>query len=339
MITLEEYRKRHLTVVVEEQHANGLQVIEGPRGEKGEKGEKGDPGESNIPGPAGRDGIDGKDGKDGKDGQQGPAGQDGKDGKDGANGADGLPGVDGKDGKDGLPGRDGVDGKDGADGAPGKDGQPGVQGPPGPAGKDGVDGKDGAQGPQGIQGPAGKDGVSITSAVVNSTGNLIITKSDGTTVDAGKVSTTATTTTAGGPPVVGSAPNPFAPIVVTAPPGYKAANLDDGVELTLDTLSVQLPTSGARSLQFKVTSGTMSVNISGQCYWSNGAYQGNYSALYWNGNTLNTTWQQIFSWSFPWANDKAVYSVMDLTNRRYYRITLIIGPGYKKNFIIMERLV
>ena len=142
-----------------------------------------------------------------------------------------------------------------------------------------------------------------------------------------------------GATVVGSAPNPMAPIVVTAPPGYKAANLDDGVELTLDTLAVQLPTTGARSLQFRVTSGTMSVNISGQSYWSNGNYAGNYSALYWSGNTLNTTYQQIFTWSFPWANDKAVYSVMDLTNRRYYRVTLIIGPGYKKNFIIMERLV
>ena len=150
--------------------------------------------------------------------------------------------------------------------------------------------------------------------------------------------TTATTTTAAGP-VVGGAPNPFAPIVVTSLQGYKAANLDDGVELTLDTLAVQLPTSGARSLQFRVTSGTMSVNISGQSYWSNGNYAGNYSALYWTGNTLTTTYQQIFTWSFPWANDKAVYSVMDLTNRRYYRVTLIIGPGYKKNFIIMERLV
>lgn len=148
--------------------------------------------------------------------------------------------------------------------------------------------------------------------------------------------TTTTTTTA---PVVGSAPNPFAPIVVTAPPGYKAANLDDGIELALDTLAVQLPTSGARSLQFRVTTGTMSVNISGQAYWSNGNYGGNYTALYWNGNTLNTTWQQPFTWSFPWANDVAVYSVRDETNRRYYRVTLVIGPGYKKNNIIMERLV
>ena len=145
-----------------------------------------------------------------------------------------------------------------------------------------------------------------------------------------------TTTTA---PVVGSAPNPMAPIVVTSPPGYKAANLDDGVELTLDNIAVQLAPSGARSLQFRVTTGTLSVNISGEIYWSNGNYVGNYGANYWNGNTLTTSYQQIFGWNFPWAGDKAVYNVQDLTNRRFYRITLIIGPGYKKNNIIMERLV
>jgi len=145
-------------------------------------------------------------------------------------------------------------------------------------------------------------------------------------------------TTAGGPPVVGSAPNPFAPIVVTSPPGYKAANLDDGVELSLDTLAVQLATTGARSLQMRVTTGTMNVRISGEIYWSNNG-AGIYEAKYWSGDTLNTTYQQIFPWSFPWEGDKATYYVQDKTNRRLYRITLIIGAGYKKNFIVMERLV
>jgi hypothetical protein len=198
-------------------------------------------------------------------------------------------------------------------------------------GKDGTDGKNGIN---------GKDGVSITSATVNSTGNLIITKSDGTTVDAGKVSTTATTTTTtSSPPVVGSAPNPFAPIIVTAPPAYKAANIDDGVELTLDNIAVQLPASGTRSLQIRVLSGTMNTRISGECFWCPGNYAGTYDSRYWTGDTLTTTYQQIFTWNFPWAGDKSVYLIQDFANRRLYRITLIIGPGYKKNFIVMERLV
>jgi hypothetical protein len=139
--------------------------------------------------------------------------------------------------------------------------------------------------------------------------------------------------------MVGGAPNPFAPVIVSAPPGYKAANIDDGIELSLDTLAVQLAPSGNRSLQFRVTTGTLTVNITGQIYWAKGDYSGNWDARYWNGNTLTTTWQQPFTWSFPWQGDVAIYNVQDVTNRRFYRITLSIGGGYKKNTIIMERMV
>lgn len=152
------------------------------------------------------------------------------------------------------------------------------------------------------------------------------------------VPATTTAPATSSPPVVGSAPNPMAPIVVTSPQGYKAANLDDGVELTLDTLGVTLNTAAPRSLLMRVTSGTMSVRISGEIYWTNNG-NGNYGANYWGGNTLTTTNQQIFAWDFPWAGDKATYHIQDLTNRRLYRVTLIIGASYKKNYIVMERLV
>lgn len=122
-------------------------------------------------------------------------------------------------------------------------------------------------------------------------------------------------------------------------PGYRGVCVDDGVPVQLDNLQVQLNTGAPRSLQFKLSSGTMSTRISGEIYWCNGNYQGNYEARYWTGDTLNTSWQQIFGWSFPWAGDKAVYNVIDQTNKRLYRITLIIGAGYKNNFIVMERLV
>lgn len=122
-------------------------------------------------------------------------------------------------------------------------------------------------------------------------------------------------------------------------PIYKSACVDDGVPVQLDNIMVQLNPGSPRSLQFKVSTGTLSVNISGQIYWANGSYSGNYGANYWNGNTLTTSWQLPFGWNFPWANDVAFYSVQDLTNKRYYRITLSIGGGYKNNFIVMERLV
>jgi hypothetical protein len=121
-------------------------------------------------------------------------------------------------------------------------------------------------------------------------------------------------------------------------PGYKGVCVDDGVEVTMDTLVVRMNTGSPRSLQFKLTTGTMSVNISGVIYWTNNG-NANWGANYWQSKTLNTTWQQPFGWDFPWANDNAVYNVQDLTNKRLYRITLSIGPGYKGNYIIMERLV
>ena len=238
-----------------------------------------------------------------------------------------------------------VAGPQGSQGPAGEMGATGITGQPGPAGSAGATGITGATGPQGPKGDNGEPGatgpagVSITSAVVTN-GNLIITRSDGSTINAGPVSTSSTTSTApSGVRMVGGAPNPFAPVIVSAPPGYKAANIDDGVELSLDTLAVQLAPSGARSLQFRVTTGTLTVNITGQIYWAKGDYSGNWDARYWNGSTLNTTWQQPFTWSFPWQGDMAIYNVQDVANRRFYRITLSIGSGYKKNTIIIERMV
>ena len=121
-------------------------------------------------------------------------------------------------------------------------------------------------------------------------------------------------------------------------PGFKSARVDDGVEVVLDTIAVKLNTASPRSLQFRVTAGTMSVHISGILYWTNNGV-GNVGANYWQSKVLNTSWQQPFGWDFPWANDNAVYNLQDMTNGRFYRITLSIGNGYKGNFIVMERLV
>lgn len=121
-------------------------------------------------------------------------------------------------------------------------------------------------------------------------------------------------------------------------PGFKSARVDDGVEVVLDTIAVRLNTGSPRSLQFRLTTGTMSVHISGVIYWSNGG-NANWGAGHWQNKTLTTNWQQPFGWDFPWANDNAVYNLQDMTNGRFYRITLSIGNGYKGNFIVMERLV
>jgi hypothetical protein len=72
-----------------------------------------------------------------------------------------------------LKGKDGLNGKDGA---PGKDGRPGRDGAPGVNGKDGQN---------------GKDGVGVSKAKVDIDGELVITLTNGTVIEAGKVFTKA----------------------------------------------------------------------------------------------------------------------------------------------------
>lgn len=126
-----------------------------------------------------------------------------------ATGAAGKDGADGKDGKDGVPGKDGKDGVNGVGvisaaindkkelvltfsdgtetnlglvvGTDGKDGQNGVDG------KDGEDGHDGADGKDGVDGVDGKDGVGISGASIDTSDHLILTLSNGDTIDVGVV--------------------------------------------------------------------------------------------------------------------------------------------------------
>ncbi|MCG7229825.1 ExeM/NucH family extracellular endonuclease [Corynebacterium minutissimum] len=121
--------------------------------------------------------VVGADGKDGKDGDKGDAGQDGKDGTDGKDGR-GIKSVATNDkGELIITYTDGT--TENAGKVIGADGKDGDKGDAGQDGKDGTDGKDGAD---------GKDGRGIKSVTTNDEGDLIITYTDGTTENAGKVS-------------------------------------------------------------------------------------------------------------------------------------------------------
>ena len=126
-------------------------------------------------------------GEDGKDGQTPRIGTNGNwwigstDTGVKAAGQDGKNGSNGADGKDGKNGADGKDGKDGADG---KDGQTPYIGENGNWWIGTTDTGVAAKGDKGDQ------GVSITSTVINSEGELIITFSDGSQVNAGKLTFT-----------------------------------------------------------------------------------------------------------------------------------------------------
>lgn len=168
----------------------------------------------------GRDGTDGKDGVDGKNGTDGLTPVIGENGNwwigdtdtgvkaAAADGRDGADGKDGVDGKDGANGKDGVDGKDGTDGAQGAPGltpsiggngnwwlgntdtgvrAAGTTGATGAAGAAGATGATGAAGRNGTDGKDGKDGVGIREVSLNDSGELIVTLTDGTETNLGKI--------------------------------------------------------------------------------------------------------------------------------------------------------
>lgn len=64
----------------------------------------------------------------------------------------------------------------------------GITGPQGPQGLAGSAGPTGATGPVGSPGSPGSNGVSVVAATINGSGHLILTMSDGSTIDAGLVS-------------------------------------------------------------------------------------------------------------------------------------------------------
>lgn len=104
-----------------------------------------------------------------------------------------LAEITGPQGEQGIPGPQGEPGEPGVQGPkgdPGEQGPTGPQGEPGPkgdTGPQGEKGETGTQGPTGEQGPAGKNGRGVTSVTIKENGHLQINYSDGTDVDAGKV--------------------------------------------------------------------------------------------------------------------------------------------------------
>ena len=197
---------------------DNLGKVVGSDGAKGEKGDKGDAGEQGIQGIAGKDGkdgingtngVDGKDGTDGKDGvgintvnitedgklnitltngttlnlgtikgEKGDKGDTGVQGEKGDKGDTGAKGEKGDKGDTGEQGIQGVAGKDGKDGKDGINGTDGVDGKDGINGTNGVDGKDGTN---------GKDGVGIANVLINTSGELELTFSDGQQINLGNV--------------------------------------------------------------------------------------------------------------------------------------------------------
>ena len=107
-----------------------------------------------------------------------------------------------------------------------------------------------------------------------------------------------------------------------------------GTFVSLDNIRATVTSGGNRGLSLAAVSTSFSANIAGN-YGLNGG-SGGYATN--NFSVTTTASASIFSYHFPTEGDGSFYTIVDKTNNRAYRITLIIGASYFNNFISIERL-
>jgi hypothetical protein len=113
--------------------------------------------------------------------------------------------------------------------------------------------------------------------------------------------------------------------------------VNDAIPVSFGDIQVQLAPSGSnRSLQIKTTGTSFSATVTAYADYNTGSYT--YISGY--TQTVNSTFAHIGTgWNFLGNGDLVIYHVRDLTNMRYYKITLMIGPGYSNNMISIEKLI
>jgi hypothetical protein len=176
--------------VVGPQGIQGIQGIQGNIGLTGNTGPKGDTGATGPQGIQGNIGLTGNTGATGPQGIQGIQGNVGPKGDTGATGPQGIQGNIGPQGIQGIQGNVGLTGDTGPKGDTGATGPQGIQGNVGATG---------ATGPQGNVGNTGPAGTGISNVNVNGSGNLLVTLSNTTVIDAGHVVGATGATGATGP--------------------------------------------------------------------------------------------------------------------------------------------
>jgi hypothetical protein len=128
-------------------------------------------------------------------------------------------------------------------------------------------------------------------------------------------------------------------INLTDPSGNVATKVSGLVNactfLSLDNLKVSVTTGGSRGLSVGAVTTNFTANISAY-YAMNGGVAGTAVA---NVAYTTTPSGAAFGWSFPSESDGSYYNILDKTNNRMYRVTLIIGASYFNNFISIERLL
>lgn len=119
-------------------------------------------------------------------------------------------------------------------------------------------------------------------------------------------------------------------------PDKVAKFVDAGVAVNYGNIQVQMAPSGSRSLQIKTTGTSFTAEVSAYTTYNVSSFTHFANAT----QTVNSTYSYVgASWGFPLDGDLAVYYVRDTTNQRFFRITLMVGPGYTNNMISIEQLI
>lgn len=180
--------------------------------------------------------------------------------------------------------------------------------------------------------------MSIENISIADNGHLMVVLSDGTVKDAGNVRGPAGPQGEKGIGIKGDPGEPGK----TGPAGvgvlgFASGYVNAGTYVTLDNIKATVATGGARGLSVASVSGTFTASIGGHYMYNWSSAEG--TATAYPGHTTTVTpsgsW---FGWSFGNAGDTAIYYVNDYNNKRFYRITMMIGASYLNNFISIERL-
>ena len=115
-----------------------------------------------------------------------------------------------------------------------------------------------------------------------------------------------------------------------------AGFVDAGTYVTLDNVRATVNTSGSRGLGLATVTGSFSAFINGTYTVYTGGTNGSGASV---SITTTSASSSVFGWNFQGQGDTSTYIVNDTTNRRIYRITLMIGGGYLSNLITIERFL
>lgn len=176
--------------------------------------------------------------------------------------------------------------------------------------------------------------MAIENARIAENGHLILVLTDGSVVDAGNVRGIPGPQGEKGVGIKGDPGNP-GPAGLGIK-GFASGYVNAGSFVTLDNIRATVTGAWPRGLSVATVSGTMTLSISGSYALAGGASG---TATSYPGANYNTTpsgsW---FAWGFGNAGDASTYLINDYTNKKFYRIHLMIGASYIDNFISIERL-